>query len=186
MTKVLVVTAPSGSGKSTIVNHLLKVFPQLKFSISATTRDARGKEQHGKDYYFITVETFKELIEQDAFLEWEMVYSGKYYGTLKVETERIAAEGNIAVLDIDVVGATNIKNFYKENALSIFIKAPSLLVLEQRLHQRGTDSPEQIKTRLDKAAFEESFAENFDKIIINDNLEIACQEAEAEIIKFLK
>jgi guanylate kinase len=184
--KILIVTAPSGSGKSTIVHHLLGKFPQLKFSISATTRSSRGKEQHGVDYYFINEETFRSLIGQDAFLEWEMVYPGKYYGTLKAETERMALDGNISVLDIDVQGAMKVKENFKENVLSIFIKAPSKEVLEERLRKRNTDTEEQIQTRLGKAELEESFSKNFDSIIINDNLEDACYEAQQLVANFIK
>jgi guanylate kinase len=183
--KVLIITAPSGAGKSTIVKHLLGVFPQLQFSISATTRSPRGTETHGVEYYFLSVENFKEKIAQEAFLEWEMVYEGKYYGTLKSEVKRINEEDGVPVLDIDVKGATFVKQFYKEEALSIFIKAPSKVILEQRLRLRNTDSEESIQQRLQKAEQEEQFIDNFDQVIVNDDLATACAEASALLNKFL-
>jgi guanylate kinase len=181
----LIVTAPSGSGKSTIIQYLLKKFPQLAFSISATTRAPRGEEQDGQEYHFLDKEIFLNKVSRDEFIEYEEVYEGVYYGTLKSEIERITTKNQIAVLDIDVEGAYHVKNKYDEQVCSIYIKAPSLDVLEARLRKRGTENEEQIRKRMKKAAYEMEFESKFDHIIINANLEQACTEAEAIIEKFI-
>jgi len=149
--KIIILTAPSGAGKTSITRHLIQEFPQLAFSISAATRQARGNEQNGRDYYFITVEDFQKKIKENAFVEWEMVYEGKYYGTLKSELERIWNENKIPVLDIDVQGAIHVQLQYPENSLSIFIEAPSVEALRNRLQGRSTETPESLQTRLNKA-----------------------------------
>jgi guanylate kinase len=174
--KIIVITAPSGSGKTTLVKQLMFQFPQLSFSVSACTRAARGGEVDGRDYYFLTEATFKSLLEQDAFIEWEMVYEGKYYGTLKTELDRIWEEEKVPLVDIDVKGALSIQSKYPEITSTIFIKAPSLEILSERLQNRGTETPESLKERIAKAVDELEFAEQFDYIIVNDNLEIAVAE----------
>lgn len=171
----VILAAPSGSGKTTIVRHLLQDLSIFKFSISATTRTARAGEVDGKDYHFISVESFQKKIDEQAFLEWEMVYEGKYYGTLKSEIDNIFTEGKIPLLDIDVVGAANIKKLYGDKALTVFIKPPNLAVLEERLRSRGTDSDEVIQERVAKAEYELSYEKQFDIVIINDDLSIAIQ-----------
>lgn len=183
--KLIVFSAPSGSGKTTIVKHLLQQNFNLEFSISATSRPARGTEIHGKDYYFLTAEEFRSKIDNNEFLEWEEVYTDKYYGTLKSEVERIRNTGKNVVFDVDVVGGCNIKDYYGDQALSVFIQPPSVEVLEKRLVARSTDSPEVIATRVDKAAYELTFASRFDVVIINDKLEDALSEAEEVLQKFL-
>lgn len=182
---IIIFSAPSGSGKSTIVNHLLERHPELEFSVSATSRAPRGTEQHGEAYYFLTTEEFKQKIAENAFVEYEEVYSGCYYGTLKSEIERISAKGHHVVFDVDVVGGCNLKRIFGEEALSIFIAPPSVEVLRQRLKGRGTDSDEMIEKRVDKAEYEMTFAPKFDKIIVNDRLEDALQEAETAILQFI-
>ncbi len=174
--KIIIITAPSGSGKTTLVKRLLAEVPELKFSISACTRVPRAGETHGKDYYFFTVDDFKELIEKEQFIEWEMVYEGKFYGTLKSEFNRIWEEKGFPLVDIDVMGALNIKEQYTHNSLSIFIKAPSIAELEQRLIKRGTETPETLKERVAKAESELGYATSFDKVIVNDDLETASKE----------
>jgi len=184
--KVIVFSAPSGSGKSTIVNELLKVDSyKLEFSISATNRDPRGEEKNGKEYYFLTTEDFKNKIDNDEFLEWEEVYKGCFYGTLKSEINRIISKGHNIVFDIDVVGGLNIKRIFKKDALAVFIQPPSINELEKRLTNRATDTPETIRKRLDKAEFEMTFADKFDTIIINDNLSEAISETKEELTTFL-
>ena len=183
--KLLIFSAPSGSGKSTLVQHLMKIVPSLSFSISATSRKRRGAEVDGKDYYFLTVEDFKRKINNDEFVEWEEVYHNRYYGTLKSEVERIRNNGRNVVFDVDVVGGVNIKNLYKDDALSIFVMPPSIEVLRQRLVSRGTDNTEDIETRISKAEYELSFADKFDKVIINDNLQQAQNEVVEVVTKFL-
>lgn len=184
--KIILFTAPSGAGKTTIVKHLLNSNPHLEFSISACTRDKRGRsEVNGKDYYFITPEEFRQRIEQDAFVEWEEVYEGAFYGTLKSEIERIWGHGKNAILDVDVKGGLKIKEFYKDQALAIFVKPPSLEILGQRLQARQTDSASSISSRLFKAKFEMSFEDKFDAIIVNENLEDAFQQAETLVNNFL-
>lgn len=173
--KVLVFSAPSGSGKSTIINYLLERYPCLEFSISATSRQPRGNERDGVEYYFINKEDFKTRVAKDDFLEWEEVYSGSCYGTLNSELDRIWSKGNVVVFDIDVKGAINIKNILKDKALTIFIMPPSIETLRQRLLSRGTDTIEAIEKRLSKAEEEISEHNNFDVVIINDNLSKALE-----------
>ncbi len=170
------ITAPSGSGKTTLVKRLLASCPHLAFSISACTRKPRPGEQHKKDYYFYEEHEFKQLIDEDAFIEWEMVYTGKYYGTLRSELQRIWDEGKTPLVDIDVQGALAIRDKYKDTCLSLFIEAPSLEELRQRLISRGTETPQSLEERIDKAVFELTFAPQFDRIIINENLEDAERE----------
>lgn len=183
--KIIIITAPSGAGKTSITHHLLKTFPQLAFSVSAATRQARGNEVNGKDYYFITAEQFQHHIQHNDFIEWEMVYEGKYYGTLKSEIHRIWKNNQTPLLDIDVKGAIHVQQQFPENSLSIFIQPPSVDELRKRLLSRGTETDESIQTRLNKATFELSFAEQFDKIIINEKLDVACAAAEKLIRDFL-
>jgi guanylate kinase len=184
--RIVIITAPSGAGKTTITRHLLEKFPdRLAFSVSAATRAPRGQEVDGRDYHFMSPEKFRELIEADAFFEWEMVYEGKYYGTLKSEVERIWATGRSPLLDIDVKGAMRVMSEHREQCRSIFIKPPSIEELGRRLRQRGTDPEESILMRLDKAAYEMSFAEQFDHIIVNDQLETALATAEQIIGDYL-
>lgn len=183
--KIIIITAPSGAGKTSIAKYLLDKYPQLSFSISATTRAARGNEQHGIEYYFISVEAFQQKIEEDAFIEWEMVYEGKYYGTLKSELERIWSQGKTPVLDIDIKGAIDLQKQFSKNTLSIFIEPPSIEELKKRLESRGTETAESIQTRLNKAAYEISFKDQFNKIIVNADLEKACAETETAIKEFL-
>ena len=173
MNKILIITAPSGAGKSTITQKLLTTFPKVRFSISACTRAPRGKEENGVDYYFISVEDFKHRIQNGDFVEWEMVYEGKYYGTLKSELERIWSNEELPLFDIDVKGALKVKEQYGDQAVSVFIKAPSIDELRKRLESRNTDSPEAIEERISKATYETSFAQQFDHIVVNDNLEDA-------------
>lgn len=186
MNKLIIITAPSGSGKTTIVHRLLEQSSQLGFSISACTRNPRPGEQEGKDYYFLKEEDFKKKIEANDFIEWEMVYTGKYYGTLKSEVQRLWAQNKAPLVDIDVQGALNIKAQYPEQSITLFIQAPSLEELTRRLTARGTESAEGLQERLDKAAYELSFAAQFDRIIINDDLERAIRETLAIIDNFLK
>ena len=184
--KLVIFSAPSGAGKSTLVNYLLPQFPQLSFSISATSRAPRGQEIHGKDYYFLSSEEFNARVAQDELLEWEEVYAGTYYGTLKSEVQRIWSEGGVVVFDIDVVGALNLKKQFGERALALFVQAPSIEVLEKRLRGRGTDSEEKISERIDKAAQEMSRAPEFDKVVVNDDLETAKAESVAILRAFLE
>lgn len=183
--KLIIITAPSGAGKTSITKHLMQVFPQLAFSVSAATRIPRGNEQNGVDYHFISTEDFKHKIQQNEFVEWEMVYEGKYYGTLKTELEKIWQENKIPVLDIDVKGAIHVQQQYPTNALSIFIKAPSIAELKRRLESRGTETAESLAARINKASFELSFKEHFDKIVTNDDLERACAEASLIVGDFI-
>ena len=183
--KVIIFSAPSGSGKSTIVNHLLPLHPELEFSISATSRAPRGDEKDGVEYYFLDNEAFRELIAQDAFVEWEQVYHGHYYGTLKKEVQRIWDRGHVIVFDVDVKGGVNLKKYFGDKALSIFIKAPSVEVLRQRLAGRGTDSPEAIAERVAKAEEELLYENRFDKVLVNDDLARAYADSEKMIDDFL-
>lgn len=185
MGKVIIFSAPSGAGKSTIVNHLLSKQLGLEFSVSATTRAPRGAEQNGTEYYFFTIEEMKKRIAAGEFLEYEEVYPGCYYGTLHQEVERIWAKGHTVLFDVDVVGGANIKEKFGDNALSIFIQPPSVEILRKRLEARGTDAPDQIEKRVAKAAYEMTFADRFDTIIINDRLEDALAKAEAKVREFL-
>ena len=185
--KIIIFSAPSGAGKTTIVKHLLNINPQLSFSISACTRDRRGRtETYGKDYYFITPDDFRKKIENDEFVEWEEVYEGAFYGTLKSEIERIWSEGKHVILDVDVKGGLSIKNFYKDRALGIFVKPPSIEVLAQRLEARQTDSASSISSRVFKAKFEMSFEDKFDAVVVNDDLEKAFAESEKLVNDFLE
>jgi len=184
--KLVIFSAPSGAGKTTIVKHLLSRNLNFGFSISATTRKPRGAEQNGKDYYFLSVEEFKNKIENEEFLEWEEVYPGCFYGTLKSEVDRICKNGQNILFDVDVIGGSNIKKYYKEKALAVFIQPPSIRELENRLLGRSTDCPEVIKERISKAEQEMTYADLFDIIIINDQLEVALQEAEETVNKFLE
>jgi guanylate kinase len=161
-------------------------FPQLAFSISAATRQARGTEKDGVDYYFLSEDAFKQKIKNNDFVEWEMVYEGKYYGTLKSELERIWQDGRIPVLDIDVKGAIHVKQQFPDSAITLFIEPPSVVELRKRLEGRGTESPESLAARVNKASYELSFKDQFDKQIINDDLHHACSEAEAIISGFIK
>lgn len=185
--KLIIFCAPSGSGKTTIVKSLLKSNTNFGFSISACTRDRRGRnEEHGKDYYFLTPEDFKKKIDNDEFVEWEEVYPGAFYGTLKSEIERIWSQGKHVIFDVDVKGGIKLKNYYKDRALAIFVKVPSMEVLEERLRERNTDTEESISRRLFKAKFEMSFEDRFDYILVNKNLEVAVRKAQDLIDEFLK
>lgn len=183
--KVIIFSAPSGSGKSTIIQYLLSQGLDLTFSISATSRPPRGEEKDGVEYYFLTPESFREQIAAGRFLEYEEVYKDKYYGTLKSEIDRIFDSGSNVIFDVDVVGGCNIKSYFNEKALSIFIQPPGLETLRERLIKRGTDSAEIIESRLEKAAYELSFASRFDRVIINDQLEKAQAEALQTVKDFL-
>lgn len=180
--KLLIFSAPSGSGKSTIINYLLTQGLDIQFSISATSRLPRGEEKHGVEYYFLTPEEFRLRIQSDEFLEYEEVYTDKFYGTLKSEVERILNEGHNVVFDVDVVGGCNIKNYYGDQALSIFIQPPGIEELRKRLEGRATDTPEIIESRIAKAEYELSFAPRFDVIIVNDDL----GQAKTETLKIVK
>jgi len=183
--KILIITAPSGAGKTSITHFLMKAFPVLTFSISAATRQPRENEKDGVDYYFIGMDDFKQKIQQKEFAEWEMVYEGKYYGTLKSELKRIWALQKVPVLDIDVKGALHIQQQYPENTLSIFVEPPSVDELKKRLEGRGTESAESLQARINKASYEISFKDQFHKSIVNANLEVACKEARDIVEAFL-
>lgn len=185
--KAIIFSAPSGSGKTTIVKHLLATNPDLGFSISACTRDKRGRnEQNGKDYYFLSPEEFKARIDKDEFIEWEEVYAGNFYGTLKSEIERIWAQGKHVIFDVDVKGGLHLKEYFREKALAVFVKVPSLEVLEQRLHDRQTESDSSISQRLFKAKFEMSFEDKFDVTLINEDLDTSLKKAQELLENFLK
>lgn len=183
--KIIIITAPSGAGKTSITRFLLNKYKKLAFSISVATRPARGDEKNGVDYYFTSIEDFQEKINNNEFIEWEMVYEGKYYGTLKSELERIWAGGRTPMLDIDVKGAIHVQRQFRGNSLSIFVLPPSVEELKKRLNTRGTETPENIEIRLNKATYELSFSHSFNKVIINDNLEDACAETEETIKAFI-
>jgi len=185
MGKLIIFSAPSGSGKSTIVNYLLEQNLNLHFSISATSRPPRGTECHGKEYYFLTPDQFREKIACDEFLEYEEVYTDRFYGTLKSEVERIIGNGNNVIFDVDVVGGCNIKKYYGDKALSVFVEPPSIDELRDRLVKRGTDSPEVIDQRIEKAEYEMTFAPNFDVVILNDNLDEAKAKTLEVVSQFL-
>jgi len=185
--KIIILTAPSGAGKTSITRYLLDKYPdRLAFSISAATRQPRGTEKDGVDYHFLSVEQFQEHIHNKDFMEWEMVYEGKYYGTLKSEMRRIWSEGKTPVLDIDVKGAIHIQQQYPENILSLFIEPPSIEELQRRLRGRGTESAESLQARVNKAAYEISFKHHFHKVIVNEHLDQACKEAEAAVMGFIE
>src|SRR6195952_3553774 len=171
--KLIIITAPSGAGKTSITRHLLEQFPQLAFSISAATRSARGEEKDGIDYYFISTQSFQHKIQENEFVEWEMVYEGKYYGTLKKELNRIWNNGQVPVLDIDVKGAIHVQQQYPGCSLSLFIEPPSVQELKRRLLTRGTETAESLQARVNKAAYEISFKQHFNHVIVNENLEKA-------------
>ncbi|SIS81019.1 guanylate kinase [Belliella pelovolcani] len=184
--KAIIFSAPSGSGKTTIVRHLISKFPDLGFSISACTRDKRGRaEQNGKDYYFLSPEEFKSKIDQDAFIEWEEVYEGNFYGTLKEEIQRIWDSGRHVIFDVDVKGGLNLKKYFGDQALAIFVKVPSMDVLTERLKDRGTESEESLSRRLYKAKFEMGFENKFDVTIVNDDMQKSFAEAEKMVGEFL-
>ena len=186
MGRIVIISAPSGAGKSTIINYVLSQGVDLQFSISATSRKPRGNEQDGVEYHFLSEEEFRTKIDNGEFLEYEEVYPGLFYGTLKSEINRIFVTGKNVILDIDVVGGCNVKNYYGDKSLSMFIQPPSIEELRNRLEARGTDTPETIDKRVDKAAKEMQYAYRFDKTIINDNLESAQQETLLTIKNFLE
>lgn len=183
--RLIIVSAPSGAGKTSIVKYVLDNIPQLAFSISATSRSKRKNEQNGKDYYFLTADDFKRKLANDEFLEWQEVYPNQFYGTLKSEVERLWNEGKHVIFDVDVLGGLNIKKAFGKQALAVFIQPPTVEALRERLSGRGTENPESLKKRLDKAEYELSFAPQFDTIIINDVLASAQKEAVQKISDFL-
>lgn len=183
--KIIIITAPSGAGKTSITRYLLQFFPQLCFSISAATRQARSYEQDKVDYYFLTLEDFRQKIQNNEFLEWEMVYEGKYYGTLKSEMQRIWNNNQCPLLDIDVKGAIHVQQQYPDTSLSIFIEPPSVAELKRRLESRGTETPESLQARVNKASYELSFKDHFNEIIVNDDFKAACEKARKIIENFL-
>lgn len=183
--KLIIFSAPSGSGKTTIVKRLLGTFPQFEFSISATSRQPRGEERDGVDYFFLTQEEFRRRIEANAFVEWEEVYNGTCYGTLRSEMERIWAKGNVIIFDVDVMGGISLKRIFGDRACSIFIQAPSIEALRERLIGRGTDSMETIEKRVAKAEFELSKAPEFDHVVVNDDLDLTVEHTEQIINDFL-
>lgn len=184
--KAVIFSAPSGSGKSTIVSHILKLHPELKFSVSAASRAPRGDEKNGVAYWFISADEFRKRIADNEFVEYEEVYPGSFYGTLKSEVERIWDNGDAIIFDVDVKGGVNLKKYFGDRALSVFIQAPSVEVLRQRLVSRATDSPEAIERRVAKAAEEMTYADRFDHIIVNDDLQKAYADAEKLVSEFLK
>jgi len=184
--KILIITAPSGAGKTSITRYLMQKFPELAFSISAATRKARENEVNGKDYYFVSEEEFQQKIKAKDFAEWEMVYEGKYYGTLKSELERIWSKNQVPVLDIDVKGAIHVQKQYPINTLSIFIEPPSVDELKKRLEGRGTETIETLTARVSKASYEISFKTHFDKVIVNEDLNSACNAAEKLVNEFMQ
>lgn len=185
--KAIIFCAPSGSGKTTIVKHLLQNNPDLGFSISAVTRDKRGRtEEDGKDYHFLTPDQFKEKILHDEFIEWEEVYAGNYYGTLKSEIERVWATGKNVIFDVDVKGGLSLKKYFGDKALAIFVLVPTMEVLEKRLRGRGTESEDALSRRLFKAKFEMSFKEEFDVVLVNEHLDTSLAEAQKLYNEFKK
>ena len=186
MGKLIVISAPSGAGKTSTVHHLLKNMPELSFSVSACSREKRDNETHGKDYYFLGVEGFQNKIKEDTFLEWEEVYENQYYGTLKSEIERIWSERKTVIFEVDVIGGLNIKKQYPKECLSLFIMPPSVDVLRERLSGRGSETDEKIEVRLAKAEEEIAKNQKFDKVILNDDFEIACEETQKVISNFIK
>lgn len=184
--KIIIITAPSGAGKTSITQYLLKNYPQLAFSVSAATRKARGSEVHGKDYYFLSAEDFKQKIQANEFVEWEMVYEGKYYGTLKSELQRIWQNNQVPMLDIDVKGAIHVQQQFPGTSMSLFIQPPSVEELKRRLESRGTETADSLQDRVNKAAYEISFKHHFDHVIVNDDLVNACTMAEKLVRSFLE
>ncbi|HQX95514.1 MAG: guanylate kinase [Chitinophagaceae bacterium] len=185
--KLIIIAAPSGAGKTSVTRHLLNMMPeQLAFSVSCATRQPRNNEKDRVDYYFITIDDFKQKIDEEKFVEWEMVYEGKYYGTLKSEMERIWLQKKTPLLDVDVKGGINVQQLYPYNSLSLFIEPPSIDELERRLRARGTESEASLQARISKANYELSFKEQFDHIILNDDLERACAEAQDVVSNFLQ
>lgn len=184
--KVVIFSAPSGSGKTTVVRHILDLHPEMEFSVSATSRPPRGQEQDGVDYYFLSPRAFKARIRADKFVEYEEVYEGRFYGTLKSEVERIWAKGHVIIFDVDVKGGISLKEYFGDKALSVFIQAPDVAELRRRLVARGTDSPEAIDERVAKAAEEMTYAPRFDYILINDDLQTAFREIEGVVDRFLQ
>jgi guanylate kinase len=182
---LIIITAPSGAGKTSITRYLLQHFPQLAFSVSAATRPQRPDEMNGVDYYFMSLEEFQHKIQNQEFIEWEMVYEGRYYGTLKSEIQRLRNNNKIPILDIDVKGAIHVQEQYPEQSLSIFVQPPSIEELKRRLELRNTESPEALQDRLSKASYEISFRHHFNNIIVNDNLQNACEEARHIVSNFL-
>ena len=183
--KVVIFSAPSGSGKSTVVSHVLPLHPEMEFSVSATSRKPRGTEQDGVEYLFYSADIFRKRVEMDKFVEYEEVYKDNFYGTLKSEVNRIWSKGHVIIFDVDVKGGVNLKKYFGDRALSVFIQAPSVEALRQRLINRGTDSLEAIEARVAKAAEEMTYADKFDYILVNDDLETALKEAEQVVDKFL-
>jgi guanylate kinase len=183
--KIIVITAPSGAGKTSITRYLLNKYPQLAFSVSATTRPPRPHEKNGVDYYFLSLDDFQQKIQHNEFAEWEMVYEGKYYGTLKSELKRILQAGKTPLLDIEVKGAIHIQEQFWGSSLSLFIEPPSVDELRRRLETRGTETAESLMARVNKAAYELSFKQHFDIIILNDELEKACRQADEAVKTFL-
>lgn len=184
--KVIIFSAPSGSGKSTIVSHILKLHPEMEFSVSATSRAPRGQERNGIEYHFFTADEFRKMIAEDKFVEYEEVYAGSFYGTLKSEVQRIWDKGHVIIFDVDVKGGVNLKKYFGDKALSIFIQAPSVEELRKRLIARGTDSAEAIAKRVAKASEEMTYADKFDYILVNDDLQKAYAEAEKVVDDFLQ
>ncbi len=184
--KVIIFSAPSGSGKSTIVSHILKLHPEMEFSVSATSRAPRGQERNGIEYHFFTADEFRKMIAEDKFVEYEEVYAGSFYGTLKSEVQRIWDKGHVIIFDVDVKGGVNLKKYFGDKALSVFIQAPSVEELRKRLVARGTDSAEAIAKRVAKASEEMTYADKFDYILVNDNLQKAYAEAEKVVDDFLQ
>ncbi len=184
--KIVIITAPSGAGKTSITRYLLKTIPQLSFSVSAATREAREFEKDKVDYYFMSQQEFQEKIQHNEFVEWEMVYEGKYYGTLKSELQRIWDMKKVPLLDIDIKGAIHVKQQHPQHCLTLFVEPPSVDELKKRLLSRGTETEESFRARISKASYEISFKHSFDKVIVNDELERACKEAEEIVNEFIK
>ncbi|MEI7499240.1 MAG: guanylate kinase [Bacteroidota bacterium] len=184
--KAIIVSAPSGAGKTTIVKHLLRAIPRLEFSVSACSRAKRNDESDRKDYFFISVDDFKDKIGRNEFVEWQEVYPGNYYGTLKSEIDRIWSQGKIPIFDLDVLGGLNLKRYFGNQGLAVFIQPPSIIELENRLRSRGSETAETLQKRINKAVYELTFASRFDEIIINDDLEIKCKKIVALVEAFLQ